>query len=377
MTVPRTGHTDLQVHLFDSDLSSPTFQANLTDRVQKLRFGTIMPGGYALCSFTLSTARAEAWDWFTTRPFYRLTVEDGVKTVFEGRLEHPKIDLTRGTTILTFAGYYANLRDVAWQTTKNQLWSTTIKDILTDNCVQVSSDQSNIATTDITVNMAADEHTINNYPIHIFNHLMAFGDTSDNTYDFFIYEDRIPFLTVRSVSTVDWLVDIADFKAFELSRDLADVWNSGYAVYGAAQSQTATVTDTDSIERFGLTRHHVLPTVGKASQAAAEAARDVWLAEYKDVYSEADRVILGSTVTDSGGVPHPSSWVRSGDVIRVRDLVPPSGALDEVTRDQERTYFILETHYDADARTNTLTFDRLPRGLDSFLTRHIQVARMM
>lgn len=373
MTVPRTAQSQLQVHLFDNDLSSPTFHTNLTDRVQGLKFLTLLPGGYGQCRFTLSASPAEAWDWHTERPFYRLTVEDGTKTVFEGRLEDTELDLKRGTTKLMFYGYFANLTDVAWRTTKNQVWSDTIKDVLTDNCLQISSDQSNIVATDTIVNLSSDEHYINNYPIHLFNHLINFGDSSANTYDFAIWEDRIPFLTVRSVTSIDWLVNIADFRTFRIRRKLRSMWNSGYAVYGAADSATATVTDPDSIARFNLTRHHVTKSVGKASQQAAEDARDTWLAEHKDLYSEASNVTLGHTAMDTGGIPFPSSWVRAGDVIRVRDLVPPSSALDSITRDQERTFFILETLYDATMRTNRLTLDRPSRTLAALLGESVHV----
>jgi len=327
-----------------------------------------------MCQFTLSVTPAEGWEWHTQRPFYRLTIEDGTKKVYEGRLEDTILNLTRGTIDLRFYGYYANLTDVAWQTTKNQLWSTTLTDILTDNCLQISTDQSNITATDITVNIEATDHTVNNYPIHIFNHLIAFGDSSDNTYDFAIWEDRIPFLTTRTVTSLDWLVNISDFAQFKIARRLRDMWNSGYGVYGANDSQTATVTDADSIARFGLTRHHVTMTVGKgAAQAAAEAARDTFLEEHKDLYSQGDNVILGPITTDSNGIPCPSSWVRAGDVLRVRDLVPPSSALDSVTRDQERTYFILETQYDAVLHTNKLHLDRHSLTLDSILARNLIV----
>ena len=375
MTIPRQARSELQIHLFDSNLSTPVFQANLTDRAQGLRFSTKVPGGYGSCRFTLSTTRAEQWEWHTKRFFWRLTIEDGTKTVFEGRLEDTPIDLTRGTTLLTFYGYYSNLTDVAWATTKNQVWSTTIKDVLTANASQISSDQSNIAATDITIDL--DDKYLDIYPMQLFDLLLPFGDTSDNTYDFAIWEDRIPFLTVRNVSSIDWNVNIADFQSFRLTRQLRNVWNSTYAVYLAAGNltRTATTTDTDSIERFGLTRDYVVPQLGAVSQTAAEAARDTWLAEHKDIFSEADRVILKSTATDTNGVSFPSSWVRAGDVLRVRDLVPPSGALGSVSRDQERTYFITETEYDATRRTNKLILDKPSRTLTSFLARNINVIR--
>ncbi len=374
MTVPRNSNTDIQVHLFDNDLSSPSFITNLTDRVQGLRYSTKIPGGYGECRFRLATTAAEAWVWHTERRLYRLTIEDGTKCVFEGRLEDDIIDLVSGVTTLTFYGYYSNLTDVATQTTFNQLWTTTLTDILTANCLQISSDQSNITATDITVKLEAGEHTVNNYPIHVFNHLIAFGDTSDNHYDFAIWEDRIPFLRIRSVTSVDWFVEIKDFKRFALERHLRDMWNSAYAIYGAADTQTGTSTDADSIARFNLTRHFAVQTVGAgAAMAAAEAARDTWLAEHKDLFSETHRTMLGPTVTDSNGILFSSSWVRAGDVIRVRDLVPPSSALDSVSRDQERTYFIIETTYDATERTNTLILDNLPRGLMSLIVRHLDL----
>ncbi len=375
MTVPRTALSQLQVFLFNNDLVTPVFQADLTDRVQGLKFSTIMPGGYAICKFTIAADQGEAWDWFTERPFYRLTITDGTKTVYEGRMEDICMDLTRGTVKPTFFGYYSNLTDVAWDTNKSQVWSDTIKDILTDNCLQISTDQSNIAATDISVNLAMSDHFLNHYPIHIFPHLMGFGDTSDNSYDFAIWEDRIPFLMTRTVSSIDWLVNIKDFKAFEICRRLRNMWNSVYGLYGTADTSTATATDSDSIEKFNLTRHHVLEGLGKQAQSVAEAARDTFLAEHKDLYSDTKSVTIGHVVTDTGGNSFPSSWVRAGDVLRVRDLVPPSGALDSVSRDKERTYFIVETEYDAVQHTNKLSFERHTIKLSSLVVDNIAIVK--
>jgi hypothetical protein len=101
----------------------------------------------------------------------------------------------------------------------------------------------------------------------------------------------------------------------------------------------------------------VIRNLGAVAAATAEAQRDLMLAEYKDIYPYLENITLGDVVYDSNGVPFPSYWIRAGEVIRIRDLIPASVDAGSVSRDTLRTYYILGTQYDANTMTNRLNLD--------------------
>jgi len=234
------------VKLFDRNLSSPVIIEDLTTQVENLRFSTKLSGGYNACSFTMQKTIMDSWKWMTDRAFYRLIVEDGQKILFEGRVEDRSI--VGGSLGVTAYGYYANLTDIPYNTAYNAVASVVVKAILTAVCTQISSDQTNIDTTDIAITSAADSSYLDIYPQQLVEKLLAFSD-SGNTgkWYFAIWEDRIPYMYERSVSSVDWLVNLRDLARFRLTHRGADLWNAAYAVYAnGGLARTADADDTDS-----------------------------------------------------------------------------------------------------------------------------------
>ena len=368
--------TNISVKLFDRDLSSPTIIEDLTTQVENMRFSTKLSGGYNACSFTMQKTIMDSWKWMTDRVFYRLIIEDGQKTLFEGRIEDRSIE--GGSLSVTAYGYYANLTDIPYNTAYNDVASVIVKAILTAVCTQINADQSNIDATDITITSAADSSYLDIYPQQLVEKLLAFSD-SGNTgkWYFAIWEDRIPYMYERSVSSVDWLVNLRDLSRFRLTHRGADLWNAAYAVYAnGGLARTGDADDTDSQSKYGYTsnpfeRKFVIPSLGVVAQASAEAARDAWVTEHAEIFPKLEEIVLSGTVYNSNGVPFPSSWVRAGEVIRVRDLVPASATLDSVTRDALRTFYIVETQYNADNNTNRLVVDTENASLEAILAREL------
>ena len=176
----------------------------------------------------------------------------------------------------------------------------------------------------------------------------------------------------RSVTAVDWLVNLSDLAAFRLTHRGSDLWNAAYAKYGA--NRTADADNTASQDKYGdgtnaFERKWVVPDVGAVAQASAEAARDAWVTEHAEIYPKLEEIVLGGEVYNANGVPYPSCWVRAGEVIRIRDLVPASETLDSVTRDALRTFYIVETNYNARSNTNRLVVDTEAASLDAILAR--------
>ena len=78
---------------------------------------------------------------------------------------------------------------------------------------------------------------------------------------------------------------------------------------------------------------------------------------------------LGAGGSAVGGImtERPKWWVRAGDVIRINDLVPDSVSTPRL--DAVRTFFILDTEYNAIADSLTVQPDRPPSRLDVLLPR--------
>ena len=365
----------IDIKLYDRNLSSPTLVEVLTEKVQGLKFTTKLNGGFYICSFRLMADIPAAWEWITRRVFYRLLITDGPQTLWEGRLED--LTLTEGGVSVVAYGYYANLGDIPYTSAYNDNADVVIGTVLTANCTQISADHSNLdATGGPAITSAANSSYLDIYPKQIVEKLIAFSDDTDNKQWYFaIWEDRIPYLFARDMSTIKWRVTLKDFARFVLKHRGAELWNSAYTVFNAAR--TATANDTSSQDRYGdgttpFIRRKVIAEVGNVVAAAAQSRRDAWIENHKDVFPRLENMKLGPTVYDANGVPTPSSWVRAGDVLRVRDLVPASAELDAVTRDGLRTYYIVRTEYDMDTGMMRITPDTEPAGMDEILGKKLK-----
>lgn len=366
----------IEIKLYDRNLTTPSLVENLTQKVQGLRFTTKLNGGFYLCSFRLMADLPAAWEWITKRVFYRLVITDNYKTIWEGRIED--LGLTEGAASITAYGYYSNLSDIPYVTAYNANADVVIKAVLTAAATQINSDQTHIdATGGPAITSGAAASYLDIYPKQIVEKLLAFYDSTNNDKWYFsIWEDRIPYLFAQDASTADWLVSLRDFSRFDLKHRGGELWNSCYAIYDAGP-RTATANDATSQEKYGdgttdLIRRKVIPSLGAVAAAAAQSARDGWLAEHKDIWPRLENMVLGSTVYDANGTSTPSSWVRAGDVLRVKDLVPASGDLDAVERDALRTYYIVETIFDMDRNEMRIVPDTEISLLDRMLGKKLK-----
>lgn len=367
----------IEIKLYDRNLTSPTFVENITQKVQGLRFTTKLNGGFYLCSFRLMADLPSAWEWITKRVFYRLVITDGPQTLWEGRIED--LGLTQGAASVVAYGYYSNLSDIPYATAYDDNADVVLKAVLLAAATQINNESETWPHIDATdgpaITSAAATSYRDIYPKQIVEKLLAFyDDTNNDKWYFAIWEDRIPYLFARDDSVADWLVNIRDFARFDLRHRGAELWNSCYAIYtsNGDLTRTDTANDTTSQEKYGdgttdLIRRKVIPQLGTVVAAAAQSARAGWIAEHKDIWPRLENMILGSTVYDINGVPTPSSWIRASDVIRVRDLVPASGALDAVERDALRTYYIVETVFDMDRNEMRIIPDTDISWLDRIL----------
>jgi len=361
----------LQIQLFNADLATPILQTDLSNRIENAHFGTKLPGGFNLFKFSIKGTLAESWRWITERVFYRIVIRDGEQILWEGRVQD--IAPEAGTVAVTAYGYYSSMNDGKYSTAYDDLVSVVIKAILTAQCPQISSDQTNIDATNGSIDSAAGAEYLDKSPRELIEQMLPFADTDGHTWYFAIWDDRIPYLFERSTSTVDWFVRLADLKRFRLRHRASDLWNACYAVYeaGGAIARTATSTNANSVTKYGVTRTYAVPNLGAVAAAAAQAQRDTWLANHYEIYPSLEDIVLGDRVYDSNMKAYPSSWVRAGDVIQVIDLVPVSGDLDTVVRDALRTFYILETEYSIDKGESRISVDTEKKSLDAILAKEL------
>lgn len=359
----------IDVKLYDGNLSSPTLDLDLTGRVQKLRFSTRIPGGFFMASFDLRVDLPGGWEWLRDKIFYRLLISDVNDVLFEGRLEDPV--LSKGAVGATFFGYYGNLSDLVWNGSFSANADATIKSILTSHCVQINSDQTNIAATNISISSQDGDQDI--YPMKIFERLLNFSDSTKGIWDLAIWDDRIPYLIKRDASTVTWNVRLADLDKYRIKYTGNEIRNQVYTVYqsGGNKTRTADADDSASQTKYGFVRSHAIPDLDAVSATAAQGQRDGYLEAHKDAWPQLDNITIGPWVFNSNQRKTPSYKVRAGDVIRVQDLIPQTGDLDTITQDALRTFFIVETEYSVDSGTLRLTLDRASDNLDAVLARSL------
>ena len=361
----------MEVQLYNRNLSSPTLDTDLTFDIQRLKFSTKLNGGFNICSFSLKAGLPKAWEWITDKVFYRLIITDNQKTLWEGRIQD--IGIEAGLVVVTGYGYFASMNDQVEATPYTVDADVAIKKFLTDHAPMINADQTHIdATNGPEIKSTASADFIHKSVRVLTEKLTDFGDDAGDQWYFAIWEDRIPYFFQRSISTVDWAVNLSDLSRFKLKHSSKDLWNRTACLYDGT-SITVDQDDTTSQDKYGLVRSYTIPDIGTFGDGgtAALAKAKKWLAEHKDIWPTLEDIVLGDNVFDTNGVPYPSSWVRAGDVIRVLDLVPVSGDLDAVTRDALRTFYILETGYNADNLTNRIVVDTDKRDLTSIIAKVI------
>ena len=366
---------DIQLQLYDNNLASPTLVEPDITEYTDLVFSTKLHGGFAWCSFRLAQGVALNYDWAFKRLGYRLVILDLVydRILWEGRLQGSVF--SPDAVIINAYGYYASMLDDVYTTAYNDTPDAVIKSMLTAKCPAISNDHTGIQAMDAKRDSFASEYLLDRSPQELTEYLLSLSDSKKQKWYFAVWEGRKPYLFPRDDSVVTWKVKLEDLQAFELTSGFENLWNAAYAVYRDPQGvlqRTSVITDDISIARYGIQRTYCIPDLGQVSQSEAEAVRDAWIEEHRDVISCNSDIQLGPTVYDASGIEHPSSHVRAGDVIQIIDILPAVGDIDNPSRNGINTYYILETEYSRDHRTNRLTVDTENNSLDSIMSRNLK-----
>jgi hypothetical protein len=376
-------HPLLQVRLYDNNLSTPTLIEDLTDRVSNLRISTSLNGGFQFCSFRISSSIGEAWNYLSREGkrgyhFYRLVVNEEQRVIWEGRVSEIQLLIEaqyQGLEIKAF-GYWSSMRDQFYTDNDGTDWTSgsghqiddIIKEVLTDECPDINSDQSNIAAG--SRDLAGIDFSTKAYPQDIVNDLTKNSDDDNSVWFFAIWENRIPYLFKRAVTQVDHYVWLESLDDLRLTQSATELRNAILPFVGSTEGTTQ--TNTTSLALYPRREFKVSLKTGTNANtqgdAATTAAEERGFPRQQQSFTVSGR-IYNAVAGDAGArLEEIPLWrVRAGDVIRIQDLVPATAATPSL--DDVRTFYIMETEYDADTNTLTVQPDRRRRSLPSIIAK--------
>jgi hypothetical protein len=377
----------LEVRVYDDNLTSPTMIVDVTDRVSNLMFETALNGGFKACSFKISMSVEEAWNWLSREGkrgyhFYRVTVRDEQILVWEGRIVDIQllIDSTVHHITITCLGYWSACHDQFYTSTGNTDWSSgsnhfmheIVTEMLTEECPDINSDQSNLEEAD--VDLAGIDLSVKEYPQRRINDLVKLSSSDHAVWFFAIWDNRVPYLFKRNITAIDWHVWLDSFNNLRLDQTALDLHNSVIPVEG---STLGTAVDNAASLLLYPRREakFKLPTSSPAApleDAATMYAAEQSLPRQRQGFEISGRVYRVTAQTGGRLEEVPKYMIRAGEVLRIQDLVPASVsiALDDV-----RTFYIMETKYDADRDIITIQPDRRRRTASAIITDNVDITR--
>ena len=365
----------MRVQVYSRNLLTPALDTDLTDMAESVTFSTKIPGGFGICTFSFATDYFRAYQFLTTKMLYHLIITDYLtdisrsRVLFEGRIED--ISLSGGIVNVTALGYCSSMADELSHAAYSGITSDVLKAALATSCPEINPDQLGIAATNSVIQSTAGESYLDISTQELTPKLLNFSDSTGARFDWAVWDNRKFYLKPRAPTAINWRVNLSDFTTFELGSSIVQVYNRVYGLYrvGTTLTRTPVQEDLTSQAKYDVIREYTIPDMGAVTLDTANAAVTAYLKSHKEPRPTLSNVALGAWATDANGVRCPSSWVRAGEVLRVRDLVPASGDLGSVVMDNIRTFFITETEYDAQAGENRLTFEGDKQSVDAIIAR--------
>jgi len=144
------------------------------------------------------------------------------------------------------------------------------------------------------------------------------GD-GEESWVFVIYDNEAEFRAWAS--TADWMITPRDLGQWNLAWKLGDVVNAVRAeLPGGWRSEW--YTDDESIDYYRARREYTL-RLRQTSQAEAARLAQIYLADHAWARA-ALRIATNARVHKPDGSTLPAAYIRAGDVITLRDLIPDS-----------------------------------------------------
>ena len=369
-----------------SDYNKSELLDDHTDNFTRLNFSTALHGGFKLCQLSVPMPLERLWLYFERenlagRHFAHLEILEEQKIVWEGRIMTVGFDPSGAQLSLNIeaAGYWSSCRDQFYDSADsgNTDWTSgshtvddIIKEMLTEECPDINTDQTNID--DPGLNVGGIDLTDRDYPQNIIIDKLPMTSDGTDQWHFAIWENRKPYFKQRVVTTLHWTTFTSELgSGSSLAQSAYELRNSVLPVKDGTEGTAAAESDRRTgvpLREFALTIHKGTPT------AAENEERDRALSE-KQRPMQSQRFNISGRVwstKDSGAFIGKPLWnVRAGEVLRIADLVPYSVSTPEL--DALRTFFINETHYDAITNVLAVVPDRPSRDLITILTRSVDM----
>ena len=375
----------LRVLLWDS-YNKNSLLDDFTDNFTGLNFSTALHGGFKQCNMRVPMELERIWLYFERdrlagRHFSHLEVLQENTVVWEGRVMQVGFDPSGANLALELsaAGYWSSLRDQLYDSADagNTNWASgshsvddIIKEMLTNSCPDINSDQTNID--DPNLDVGGITLTDRDYPQNIIIDKLPMTSDGTDQWHFSIWDNRKPYFKQRVATTLHWTTFTSELGAGStISQSAYELRNSILPVKSGAEGTAA--ADDDRRATVPL-REAKLEIQAGVPTAAQNEERDRSLAERKRPQQNQKFNLTGrvwSTKNSGAFIGTPLWNVRAGEVIRIADLVPYSVSTPEF--DRLRTFFINETEYDAIANTLRIVPDRPSTDLIKILIRSIQM----
>ena len=320
------------------------FQYDFTELWEELCFSTVVPGGFANCSFKLRGELSFLLDIYSNAPEGKLQVY-GVdsRVAWEGLVLGVSIP-REGKIEVVAMGYWGTLsRQYYYHSAATTNIKAIIQDILATKCPSISSDYSNIADP---LQTASQYFYQDEKPSNIIPDLV---DQCNATGIWLaaIWEDQ-KFYLASQPTAIAWQCSTADMVGSSRpERDLDNIVNNvacRYELRGTPPTNVLTPWSGDETSQGKWGKREVVIPLGEADADAALRVRDMALTELKGPKLTGSFTL--SRVYNAQGIEVPLYQVRAGQLIKIRDILPGEPLRDEP--DGFRLALIQETEYDAE-----------------------------
>ena len=376
--MPNRAHQTLRILVYKTyNKAANELVADLTAAWDDLDFSTALHGGFKDCTISVPMSMNKAVlalnrnlpGWH----FYHLEISENMRLVWEGRIMNVELIKSPGFQgiRLEAMGYWASMRDRLYATAGTNFADsgTLIRTIVTQKCPDING-TADIGTTglDITGILLGT----NDYPQNIIiDKIAPLSDTGTGIWYFSVYDNRKPTYAARGTANLHWMIWMQDLDILNLKQQGEHLRNSIFPFVGTATGTTT--LDADSTARY-VTREIIFQAPDGVAAGTANKGRDAFLNDRKlprqdlsfSISGHAYSTQAGTATGTAGALIEAQKWhMRAGQVIRIQDLYPASQAspvLDDI-----RTFYILETRYNANRDIITIIPDRPMQDLQTIL----------
>jgi len=364
----------LSTYLYTNDFASPRWEADLTPKISRgPNFYCALHGGLQTIEFDIGQNWIDSYRFAYENIGKRIVVVDNTLDVIgEGLICDPSIT-AEGSGVIALGPWWLCFHQ-AYNDTSTWVSSGTtsaqIKDMLTDDCPNVSTNQGNVdeTSTDNYPWQPAD----NAYPGDLIPRLASMSDSSNNEWYFWLEsmpldgtnpQKPIAYFKAQDLTTLDFWASMRDLAPHGWSirpslRDLANDVRVLYTDSANTQHQTASATDGQSQTDYWLREVWNLP-IGQSTATVAAQYRDLYKGQFK-TYQQVAEFTFNAWIYDPVGARQPLWKVVKGFPcnIRINDLVPQESQFSSTNiLDERRTFHTLALRYSYDTNELSITPD--------------------